>query len=43
MDSSFLHRVTHIVTFCRNELFLSGYKATCFSVRYSKFLEENIL
>ena len=43
MDSSFLQKVTYIVIFCRNELFLLGYKANCFSVRYSKFLEGNIL
>ena len=39
MDSSFLHKVNYIVTFCRNELFYSATRYL-FSVKYISFLEK---
>ena len=36
MDSSFLHKVTLVVTFCRNELFYSA-MGHLFSVKYTSF------
>ena len=36
MDSSFLHKVTLVVTFCRNELFYSA-MGHLFSMKYTNF------
>lgn len=43
MDSSFLHRVTLVVTFCRNELLFDWLQSYLFFNEIYKFLEGNIL
>ena len=40
MDSSFLQKVTHIVTFCRNELLFNWLQKYLFSMKYTSFWKE---
>jgi len=40
MDSSFLQKVTLIVTFAEMNFLFSWLRGTCFSMRYISFLEK---